>query len=111
MLHIITRTFVQSAIALGHRKIAIFASPAGTMGVGINDVNAFNGRRCSSSSYLKMAGACRPLIQRFMNDDCSLAVWLARKRVKWCLTKRSTKRAVAIDVAINMETTMMKRYK
>ena len=62
--HHVSRTFVQSAVAVGHRKNNDFASPSGTMGVALNDVNAIGGKRCSASAYLKMRVAALQLDQR-----------------------------------------------
>lgn len=54
--HHVTRTFVDTAVALGHRPNPDFG--AGTTGVGLNDVNATGGRRCGTAAYLRRVGAC-----------------------------------------------------
>lgn len=54
--HEITKTFVEAAHQLGHPKNEDFG--AGLTGVGINEVNAAGGKRCSSAAYLRKIQCC-----------------------------------------------------
>eukprot|EP00929_Paragymnodinium_shiwhaense_P069253 TRINITY_DN34939_c0_g1_i1.p1 TRINITY_DN34939_c0_g1~~TRINITY_DN34939_c0_g1_i1.p1 ORF type:complete len:623 (-),score=113.20 TRINITY_DN34939_c0_g1_i1:591-2459(-) len=54
--HAVTHAFVDASAALGHPKNEDFG--AGLRGVGVNDVNAHGGRRCSAAAYLRHVGAC-----------------------------------------------------
>mmetsp|Transcript_49023 Transcript_49023/g.96138 ORF Transcript_49023/g.96138 Transcript_49023/m.96138 type:complete len:431 (+) Transcript_49023:121-1413(+) len=75
--HMVTRVFTQAAVALGEKRNLDFA--AGTEGVGINDVNAANGRRCNTSSYLRLLG-CYPTSLSTASSPqggfSALSVWL-----------------------------------
>ena len=51
--HRVTHAFVAAARALGHQP-SDFGQ--GTEGVGVNNVNAFDGKRCGAAYYLRSAG-------------------------------------------------------
>eukprot|EP00931_Biecheleriopsis_adriatica_P088120 TRINITY_DN62499_c0_g1_i1.p1 TRINITY_DN62499_c0_g1~~TRINITY_DN62499_c0_g1_i1.p1 ORF type:complete len:589 (-),score=116.00 TRINITY_DN62499_c0_g1_i1:33-1799(-) len=54
--HKVTHMFVEAAQRLGYPLNKDFGSSL--QGVGINDVNAANGQRCSAAAYLRQVGAC-----------------------------------------------------
>eukprot|EP00927_Polykrikos_kofoidii_P032725 TRINITY_DN27797_c0_g1_i1.p1 TRINITY_DN27797_c0_g1~~TRINITY_DN27797_c0_g1_i1.p1 ORF type:complete len:653 (-),score=72.73 TRINITY_DN27797_c0_g1_i1:478-2436(-) len=61
--HKATHAFVEAGQSLGIPVNEDFG--AGLNGVGINDVNAAGGRRCSAAAYLRRVGACPTSGQRF----------------------------------------------
>ncbi len=73
--HPVTRAFCAASMTLGHPRAADFAAAAN--GVAPNDVNAKGGRRCNTSSYLKLVGAY-PTAGSLCctSDNGSLDVWL-----------------------------------
>lgn len=74
----VTRSFVKCAGAMGVRANDDFAE--GLAGAGCNDVNARDGRRCSTSAYLKRVGAYPSAgVREAVSPDGALTVRLERE--------------------------------
>ena len=94
--HFITKQFVSACTRLGFSLNLDFAK--GTEGVGVNDVNAWAGKRCNAAAYLKMCG-CYPrsdCSDEIVSPNNALTVKLSTHVLKIVLDE--TPKAVGIEV-------------
>jgi len=96
-VHRVTDLFIKAANSMNIPTNEDFAQS--TEGVGVNDVNARDGKRCSASSYLKMVGAYPKMLSTVSSLPFgSLHVWLCSKAQR--ILFDADRRAIGCEIVV-----------